>query len=80
MAELNIGSSTDRSQRNAFDVAVDLVMLNRDRSAGHFDVKNIEQLFATYYAVAKVCELKSVEELQNLVPEEILDRIGKYSY
>jgi Fic family protein len=76
MAE-NVKVKPTPIQRNANDVAVELLTL-RARIFGIDSPDDIETLFAKYYAIADVCERKGVKDLQKLVSEDILAKIGKF--
>lgn len=78
MADNNVKVSPTPIQRNKLDAAIDLLNIHRD-SYGFKNQEEIETLFAKYYAVAEVCERKSAKDLQELVSEEILAKIERFS-
>jgi hypothetical protein len=77
MAE-NIKVSPTPIQRNKLDVAMELI--NYHTSRKNVAAEELEVLFAKYYALVTLCEHKSIEELQNLLGEELLGKVGRYSY
>jgi hypothetical protein len=62
-------------QRNAFDVAIEL--MNYHLSRKRTEANELEGLFAKYYALAAYCENAQVSDLQNLLSEELLGKVGK---
>ncbi|MFC5466769.1 hypothetical protein [Lederbergia graminis] len=62
------------SQRNEFDVAVDLTKLYLDEFTIS-DEEEIEKQFATFYALAVTLKNTDTYHLQKLVPEEILNKL-----
>ncbi|CRK80317.1 hypothetical protein [Neobacillus massiliamazoniensis] len=78
MADNNIKVSPTPIQRNKFDAAIDLLNIHRN-TYGFDSQEEIESLFAKYYAIAEVCERKSAKDLQELVSEDILNKLGRFS-
>ncbi|MFD2681199.1 hypothetical protein [Bacillus seohaeanensis] len=64
-------------QRNKFDVAIELVNLHK-RNFGLSSGKEIEELFAKYYALAKYLEDNSVDELESLIDQSIVEKAGSF--
>ncbi|WP_134705107.1 hypothetical protein [Ammoniphilus sp. YIM 78166] len=62
-------------QRNAFDVAIELTQLYTQRYS--FDQNELEQMFTKYYAIARVLERTHPNDLQNLVPKDIITQIKR---
>jgi hypothetical protein len=59
-------------QRNKFDVAMELTELHSRLGGfrqGGFQA--IQQTFAEYYSLARICEGATYEQLENLVSEEV---------
>jgi hypothetical protein len=77
MAE-NITVKPTPIQRNAFDVAIELLKMHEQRAA--IEVDDLEKTFARYYAIANVCERTSAKELLSLIDEELKNKIFKKSY
>ena len=67
-------------QRNKFDVAIELIQLHKECATIDQPVQaeELEGLFTKYYALATYLERNSVRELQNLVSEELLAKVGKF--
>ncbi|MFC0559664.1 hypothetical protein [Halalkalibacter alkalisediminis] len=63
-------------QRNSFDVAIEL--MNYHLSRKRTEVEELEGLFAKYYALATYCESSSVTDLQNLLSDELIEKIGRF--
>lgn len=61
-------------QRNRFDVAMELT--NKYYTAER-DPRKLEELFAKFYALACYLENSDVANLQNLLGEELINKIGK---
>ncbi|QQE75707.1 hypothetical protein KDJ56_07150 [Brevibacillus composti] len=63
-------------QRNKLDVATELTTLYYSAySMG--DAEEIQETFAKFYAIAQYLETKRGNDLQSLVPEEIIKKIGR---
>jgi hypothetical protein len=63
-------------QRNKFDVTLELLDLHLRRSSVNAD--QLQELFAKYYALATYCENMSPENLQALLSEELLEKVGRF--
>ena len=61
-------------QRNKFDVAIELTHLYIHKKSAEAD--EINEIFANFYALVTVLERKSSNQLENLVPQHIIKKLG----
>lgn len=61
-------------QRNRFDVAMELTHLHCNRTS--IKVDEIQSIFAKYYALAEYCEHSDIVELQKLLSDDLLQKVG----
>lgn len=76
MAE-RISVSPTPIQRNKFDVAMELTKIHVG-SFGFGDGKELETIFATYFALARYCERTEPELLRNLLSEELVSNLKEF--
>lgn len=69
----NIKVSPTPIQRNSADVAMELLKIHLNNAV--FNVDDIGELYAKYFAIAKTLEYKSYDLLEEFIPEEIKAKI-----
>ncbi|MFC0271108.1 hypothetical protein ACFFIX_06540 [Metabacillus herbersteinensis] len=72
MAE-NITVSPTPIQRNAFDVAMELLTMHQQKSV--VEAEDISEIFAKYYTLANTLQKKSASDLKAFLPEEIRSKL-----
>ena len=66
----NVNVKPTPIQRNEFDVALELTQL--ELRMGVYASEDLEEIFAKYYAIAKVLKNKRSEQLEALLSENLL--------
>ena len=72
----NINVKPTPIQRNKFDVATELTKLHFESVTPRSD-EEIGEVFAKFYAIASYCEYKGAKNLQSLIPNSVMQSVGR---